>query len=53
LRPFIESKKLKGKRAVVVVPSEEGAEAQPQRWHVHLVPKDLEMNLIGALLPGF
>lgn len=27
LRPFVENKKLKGKRAVVVVPSAEGAEA--------------------------
>ena len=27
LRPFIESKKLKGKKAILVIPSEEGAEA--------------------------
>jgi len=52
LRPFIESKKLKGKRALLVVPSEEGAEACS---HVvgmfNLSLKYLEMSLIGVLLP--
>jgi multimeric flavodoxin WrbA len=52
LRPFIESKKLKGKRAVVVVPSEEGAEACSHIVGMFTLSlKYLEMNLIGALLP--
>jgi multimeric flavodoxin WrbA len=52
LRPYIESKKLKGKRAVLVVPSEEGADACN-----HIVGmfnmsfKYLEMDIVGVLLP--
>jgi multimeric flavodoxin WrbA len=52
LRPFIASKKLKNKKAVLVVPSEEGPKA------CNLVVgmfnssfKYLEMNLIAVLLP--
>lgn len=52
LRPYIESKKLKGKRAVLVVPSEEGADACS---HVvgmfNMSCKYLEMDIVGVLLP--
>ena len=52
LRPFVASKKLRGKKAVLVVPSEEGADA------CHLTVgmfnsscKYLEMTLVSVLLP--
>ncbi len=52
LRPYIESKKLGGKRAVLVVPSEEGADACS---HVvgmfNLSFGYLGMQLTGVLLP--
>ena len=52
LRPFIESKKLKGKHALLVVPSEEGAEACSHIVGMfNLSLKYLEMNLSGVLLP--
>jgi multimeric flavodoxin WrbA len=52
LRPFIESKTLKGKRAVLVVPSEEGADACS-----HIVGmfnqsfKYLEVDIASVMLP--
>ncbi len=52
LRPFIASKRLKGKRAVLVVPSEEGADACR---HVvgmfNLSFGYLEVDLVNVLLP--
>jgi multimeric flavodoxin WrbA len=52
LRPFIESKKLKGKKAILVVPSEEGAEACNFIVGMfNLSFKYLEIDLIGKLLP--
>jgi multimeric flavodoxin WrbA len=52
LRPYIASKKLKGKKAVLVVPSEEGADACS---HVvgmfNLSMKYLELDLMSVLLP--
>ena len=52
LRPFIASKGLKGKKAVLVVPSEEGAEAcNFIVGTFNLSFKYLEMDLIGKLLP--
>jgi multimeric flavodoxin WrbA len=52
LRPYIASKKLKGKRAVLLVPSEEGADACS---HVvgmfNLSFGYLEMQITGVLLP--
>lgn len=52
LRPFVASKKLRGKRAVVVVPSEEGADACNLTVGMfNLSFKYLEMDLVGVLLP--
>ncbi len=52
LRPFVESKKLKGKKAILVVPSEEGAEACNFIVGMfNLSFKYLEIDLIGKLLP--
>ena len=52
LRPFIASKKLRGKKAVVVVPSEEGAEACDLVVEMFKRSfKYLEMDLLGVLLP--
>lgn len=52
LRPYIESKKLKGKRAVLVVPSEEGADACNHIVGMfNLSCKYLEMEIAGVLLP--
>jgi multimeric flavodoxin WrbA len=52
LRPYIASKKLRGKRAVLLVPSEEGADACS---HVvgmfNLSFGYLEMQITGVLLP--
>lgn len=52
LRPYIASKKLRGKRAVLLVPSEEGADACS---HVvgmfNLSFNYLEMEITGVLLP--
>ena len=52
LRPYIASKRLKGKKAVLVVPSEEGADACS---HVvgmfNMSMKYLEMDLVSVLLP--
>jgi multimeric flavodoxin WrbA len=52
LRPYIASKKLKGRKAVLVVPSEEGADACS---HVvgmfNLSMKYLEIDLMSVLLP--
>jgi multimeric flavodoxin WrbA len=52
LRPYIASKKLKGKRAVLIVPSEEGAEACSHIVGMfNLSFGYLEMQLTGVLLP--
>jgi multimeric flavodoxin WrbA len=52
LRPFIESKKLKGKKTVLVIPSEEGAEACTLTVNMfYLSFKYLEMELANVLLP--
>ncbi len=52
LRPFIASKGLKGKRAVLVVPSEEGADAcELTVGMFSLSFKYLEMDLESAMLP--
>jgi len=52
LRPFISPKKLRGKKAVVVVPSEEGAEACNLTVSMFsLSLKYLEMDLVSVLLP--
>ena len=52
LRPFIASKKLKGKKAILIVPSEEGSEACNFIVGMfNLSFKYLEMDLIGKLLP--
>lgn len=52
LRPFIASEKLRGKRAVLVVPSEEGADACNLIVGMfNLSFRYLEMDLIGVLLP--
>lgn len=48
LRPYVLSKRLKGKKAVVVVPSEEGAEACN-----HVVGMfELSFNYLGVTLAG-
>ncbi len=52
LRPFIASKKLRGKKAVLVVPSEEGADACSLVVGMfNLSFKYLEMEFAGVLLP--
>jgi multimeric flavodoxin WrbA len=52
LRPYIASKKLRGKRAVLVVPSEEGADACNHTVGMfNLSFKYLEMDLKSVLLP--
>jgi multimeric flavodoxin WrbA len=52
LRPYIESKQLKGKRAVLVVPSEEGADACNHIVGMfNMSCKYLEMDIAGVLLP--
>lgn len=52
LRPFAESKKLKGKKTILVVPSEEGAEACTLIVSMFdLSFKYLEMELANVLLP--
>lgn len=52
LRPFIASKKLKGKKAVLVVPSEEGADACNHTVGMFNMSLGyLEMTLISVLLP--
>jgi multimeric flavodoxin WrbA len=52
LRPFIASKKLRGKKAVLVVPSEEGAEACNLTVGMYEMScKYLEMDLVSVLLP--
>jgi len=52
LRPFIASKGLKGKKAVLVVPSEEGAEACNLTVEMfRLSCKYLEMSLANVMLP--
>ena len=51
LRPYIASKKLKGKKAVLVVPSEEGADAcNLVVGMFELSFKYLEMDLVGKIL---
>jgi multimeric flavodoxin WrbA len=53
LRPYIASKKLSGKQAVLVVPSEEGEQAcKPSIDMFTLSFKYLEVTLAGALLPS-
>ncbi len=50
LRPYIASKKLKGKKAILVVPSEEGTEACSHLFGMfELSFKYLEMNLLGKV----
>jgi multimeric flavodoxin WrbA len=50
LRPYIASKKLKGKRAVLIVPSEEGADACNHTVGIfNMSIKYLEMELEGVL----
>ena len=52
LRPYIASKKLGGKKAVLVVPSEEGADACNLAVGMfNLSFKYLEMDLVSVLLP--
>ncbi|MGD6851529.1 MAG: flavodoxin family protein [Candidatus Bathyarchaeia archaeon] len=52
LRPFIASKRLRGKKAVLVVPSEEGADACNHTVGMfNLSFKYLEMDLVSVLLP--
>jgi multimeric flavodoxin WrbA len=52
LRPFIASKKLKGKKAILVVPSEEGSEACNFIVGMFSLSfKYVGMDLIGKLLP--
>jgi multimeric flavodoxin WrbA len=52
LRPFVASKKLRGKKAVLVVPSEEGADACNFTVGMfNLSMKYLEMDLASVLLP--
>jgi len=52
LRPFISSKKLRAKKAVVVVPSEEGADACTLTVSMFSLSfKYLEMDLVSVLLP--
>jgi multimeric flavodoxin WrbA len=52
LRPFIATKKLGGKKAVLVVPSEEGADACSLIVGMfNLSFKYLEMDLVNVLLP--
>ncbi len=52
LRPYIASKKLKGKKAVLVIPSEEGADACNFAVGMfNLSTKYLEMDLVSVLLP--
>ena len=52
LRPYVASKRLKGKRAVLVVPSEEGAEACNHTVGIfNLSFKYLEVDLVNVLLP--
>lgn len=52
LRPYIASKKLKGKRAILIVPSEEGADACNHTVGIfNMSMKYLEMELDGVLLP--
>ncbi len=51
LRPFIASKKLSGKKAVLVVPSEEGADACNFIVGMFTLSfKYLEMELTGSIL---
>ncbi len=52
LRPYIASKKQSGKKAVIVVPSEEGAEACNLTVGMfNLSLKYLEMSSVATLLP--
>jgi multimeric flavodoxin WrbA len=52
LRPFVESKKLKGKQAVLVIPSEEGADACNHIVGMfNLSFKYLGMEIASVLLP--
>lgn len=52
LRPFIASKKLQGKQAVIVVPSEEGAEACNHIVSMFSLSFEyLGLDLAGTLLP--
>jgi len=52
LRPFSASKKLKGKKAVLVIPSEEGADACNHAVGMfNLSLKYLEVDLVSVLLP--
>ncbi len=52
LRPFIASKTLKGKKAVLVVPSEEGAEACNFTVGMFALSFDyLGIEIVGKLLP--
>lgn len=52
LRPFIASKKLTGKKAVVIVPSEEGATACSITVEMYRMSfKYLEIDLVNVLLP--
>jgi multimeric flavodoxin WrbA len=52
LRPYISSKQLKGKKAILVIPSEEGADACNLTVGMfNSSCKYLEMNLMSVLLP--
>ncbi len=52
LRPFILSGKLAGKKAVLVIPSDEGAEACKHAVGMFTLSfKYLEVDLVGKLLP--
>jgi multimeric flavodoxin WrbA len=51
MRPFVENKKLRGKRAVVVAPSAEGPEAcDPMLEMFRLCFDYLEMEFVGKIL---
>jgi multimeric flavodoxin WrbA len=51
MRPFVENKKLRGKRAVVVAPSAEGPEAcDPMLEMFRLCFEYLEMEFVGKIL---
>ena len=51
LRPFAGNKKLKGKRGLIVVPSEEGPKAcEPLIGMFHLIFEHLGMEFAGSVL---
>ncbi len=52
LRPFVASKKLEGKKAILVIPSEEGADVCKLTVGMfNLSCKYLHIDLLGVMLP--